>query len=1660
MSPALFACAAALSLSQSSAPQPGDVHWLEGESAAFSEPMKAESWGQGALLSGGRWLTLAVGEGDVDQRFPTDGPSFTLAVPASSSGKRNLWARLGYEGARSPFSWRIGTGSWQRVEPTALTQDLAYLGEWVDAGWLKLGEAEVPPAGASIEFQIHKTKDSQGKTQRLLFGLDTLALAVGEFLPNGPYAPGQKRGHPDDAAAAETVFAVQDGPTSGRVETPLKGLWQVAREDEIMPGPVAAPMAAPPAKGLFWTGIQIPSDRNQSRPDLTFAHRLWFKTRVNVPLGSPAKGHFIHFPLNSLNTTVYVNGVFCGFNRNPFVPWQVDISKAVKPGENEVWVGIKDAWYGFSASPTNPLKLRRMFNLPPSFANRGFLDLAYPLWNAFQSGILETPTLVSTGPVYVEDVFIKPSVSKGRLDADYVFAGDGKFSLTLDVSREGAKAIEIGSGLIDPKTAESPFRIGVRWENPELWWPDQPTLYTLRTTLRSETGEVLDVHEETFGFREWGSKGKDFTLNGVVWRGWAELTGGDTPEQFLERYRRTDQRFMRLAGVSQGGGYKWKGLGWKEALDLFDRSGVVVRRSGLLDGQMIGHMAVENDPELRAKYGSEIKMELMENWIEQMAAQVKGERNHPSIHVWSLENEWLYINCINLYGGLMDEFEREVFRVSDRVRQVDPTRLTMVDGGGAGKAQGLPIHGDHYVYTNDPQAYPDLAYQAFPTGGGRGRWVWDQQRPRYLGEDFFASGINPSDYAWIQGESAFQGKAAAEKGYALVQKMLTEGYRWGGHFAAWHHWVGEEGGQYGKHTANRPIAAFFRERNWSFRSGEKVGRTFGVFNDGFSLRNIEWRISGIGTPLEGKVLLNPGDSLKTPLTLVMPSVTKRTEMPLSLVLTVDGKEVFRDQREVSILPDPPKITLKNQVAVYDPSGKVEPFLTSLGIKSFALASLDRLPSAATLLIIGPHALSAEQSRSSFLSAWAAPSRRVIILEQKTPLQGQGLPAVMEAQTQKGSFAFLEDPSHPVLAGLKDKDFFTWDKEVVYEAAYAKPQRGARSLIQAGSQLKLSLLAEIPAVDGLILAVQAKVGESLSTSAVARRLAANLILYADTYQRRQRPVAASVAGDPLLAQALNEIGVKKSVTDSPLTAIASPLSVAVVAATPANLKTLASRLDLVRKFTEGGGRLVLHGLTPEGLSDYSRIVGVDHLIRPFGREKVSLAVPRDPLASGISLGDVALLSSERMFGWNDDKFVSSDTFSYVVDIDDAAPFAALPIPELRLTVNGLVSADSWVYIYSFGLDSQKPEYAMTWTKPQTLTEIEWTGNGFYHLVTKFELVFDGKDRQVFDVLPNTQPQTLAIQPVRTASKVELRILDWQRVPSATQNVVGIDNIRLKVQRPAKFYDDVKPLLNIGALVRYPKGRGAIVLSNIKFLPAEDVPGNALRKRAVLAALLRNLEAEFEGAAAVIAGEALEYQPIDLSRQANQYRTERGWFGDSRLTFKDLPGGAQTLAGVRYQIHEFPTSPVPTVVMLGGEGIPNGLASSVTIPVGAKADALFFLLAARVDQPLSPEERNAGALPEMAEILVTYSDGATEIQPLVLGRDIADYRQSDPQGLPGAQLAWKRRWEGTELFAAAYSKQWNNPQPEMTITSVTLRYGKDKRGVPALLAVTAARRQAKK
>lgn len=1654
--------------------------WLEGESGAANVPVKTDGWGNAEFLSGGKWLSLSIDEGKVEKEVPAEGVVIRYPFRVEQAAGYEVWNRIGFEFVRSPFDWRVDDGDWRTVSPDELTTDLMEIGFWCEVAWLKLGDRPLAAGEHTLEIRLPLTRRTDGKLNRILYACDALCLSAVPFRPNSRFKPDESGRDARDEEAARTVFALPEAKPGDRAMVALGGTWEIARDDEQMPGEVAEPIKALPANPVF-RAIPVPADKNVVRKDLVFAHRLWYRTRVHVPASLAGRAFHIEFPLNNLNTTVFVNDTYCGFEKNPFCRFQIDVTKGVKPGQvNELWVGIRDSCYGRSADPERPMKLRRNFNLPLKFMSNGFQDFDYPVWNCPQSGILATPTFVAAGGVHVADVFVKPSVVRHALDAEVTVANSSGRDVTGEIRQE---AVEEPGGKVARVFPAVPFAVaagqrvvvpaGGAWSDAKLWWPDAPAMYRLRTTL-AVGGAAVDAQETGFGFREWRIEGTQFTLNGVVWRVWADLGGpAVTAAQSLAAHRAANLRTFRFSTAGQAPqDPRWFGLEPQDALDFFDRNGVVIRRNATLDGEVIGYQFLEKDPDtLKKQGGSELKLALMRNWREQCVAQVRGERNHPSIQVWSLENEFAFINLINLLGNSpnMDAYEREIKKAHDAVVAVDPTRGVMIDGGGALKDNSLGVHGDHYVATLDTR-YPDLAYEPFVEGGGRGRWAWDMRRPRFLGEDYFATGNEPADYAQWGGEVAFGGKAAVGPAMGLVYRMLQEGYRWGGYYAGWHFWLAGEGGEFSR-RANAARAVLCRQWDWTFGSGQTVTRTFGVFNDtehGDRLTFTRCLTLGGKTIYEKATThdVAPGTAFKFDEPMDLPTVKTRAEGELLLTLAADGKEIYRDTKAVSVLPRlaaaEPRVA-NGQVALYDPRGVVAPFLSSLKIPFAAVNSLAARPESAKVLVVGPDALSVEESVSPALAAYASAGHAVVVLDQSSPLKYQALPAEMDvvatnkaAFAASGSTAFLEDASHPALRGLADKDFFTWGpSSVVYRAAYVKPTRGGKSLIQVGPRLTQTALVEMPVGKGVIYACQLDVGRRLATHAVARQVVANLLSTALAYRQEFRAVSL-VSRDEPLAKALDAMGLQYSREDDLFTAIGDARRpIVIVSANPATLAALAGAMDKVRAFWQRGGTVVFHGLTPEGLADYNRIVGVEHLIRAFGRERVQFPPVRNPLTAGLSSGDLVMLSGRKIFGFRADEYVVSDAFTYVVDYDDIAPFARSDFPNYGNIVNGFVGADGWPLIIDFPIPTNGQPFSMTLKLPreETVTELTYDPSVNYNPTTKIALQFDGADRHEFDLPPDGDARSFAVTPPRKTREVVLQMCDWQIDPAKARNQ-GIDNISLRVQRSPDFLATVKPMLNVGGLVQYVKGNGGAVLCNLKFQENEAVPANKEKKQAILATVLRNLKAPFMSGKTVIPGARLTCLPIDIHTKATTYKDERGWFGNSLRTFKGLPAGRQKLAGVEFDIYEMPTSPTPQVLMLGGQGVPGNLPREISgIPVNAKADALFFLHAARIDRRMSDLEWSEKKTFVLFKYVVSYSDGKKVEVPIRQEVDVEHYVQKAPAAIPGAQVAWVRPYENSDEQAVAYAKQWSNPRPDVSIASVDMLPVDGARGVPVLLALTA-------
>ena len=130
--------------------------------------------------------------------------------------------------------------------------------------------------------------------------------------------------------------------------------------------------------------------------------------------------------------TVFVNGRPCGWTKAPYAAWDCDITQAVKPGQvNEIWVGIKDAFYGLA----DDANARHPQYTPYDFWHYNTTNqLDMPVLSHYETGLLLTPSLVVAGKAYTSDVFAIPSVKNKTLGLEVTVHNPTGQALTVQVA--------------------------------------------------------------------------------------------------------------------------------------------------------------------------------------------------------------------------------------------------------------------------------------------------------------------------------------------------------------------------------------------------------------------------------------------------------------------------------------------------------------------------------------------------------------------------------------------------------------------------------------------------------------------------------------------------------------------------------------------------------------------------------------------------------------------------------------------------------------------------------------------------------------------------------------------------------------------------------------------------------------------------------------------------------------------------------------------------------------------------------------------------------------------------------------------------------------------------------------------------------------------------
>jgi hypothetical protein len=422
----------------------------------------------------------------------------------------------------------------------------------------------------------------------------------------------------------------------------------------------------------------VPGIIQQALPDAHFW--VWYWRKFTAPLPRHAgRRYLLRFAAIDYQAWVWLNGKPVGSHEGPETPFTLDVTEAIKPGEENLLA-------------VRVLNDDQNGTLP----NRG--KSINPPWMKY-GGITGGVELIQAPAVRIESLQVKPDPKTGRIAVEATLVNATRLQSNGDLyfcvkAAGGGPALDetaIGVGLAPGRSAEG-FQLEV--PQPHLWTLDDPYLYRVTARLRP-AGSVVVTDECSLrcGFREFRVTNGFFTLNGKRVFVRSTHTGNHVPISWVtppdNELLRRDLLYAKASGFNM---VRFITCGaWPEQLDLCDELGLMVYEESC------------------AAWGLKDSPRLKEHFERSLRELITRDRHHPSVVIWGLLNE---------------EGNTPVFRAAadslPLLRDLDPTRLVLLSSGRWDRQANLgsianpgsrqwqePWSGDVHFYPQVPQSEAD-----------------------------------------------------------------------------------------------------------------------------------------------------------------------------------------------------------------------------------------------------------------------------------------------------------------------------------------------------------------------------------------------------------------------------------------------------------------------------------------------------------------------------------------------------------------------------------------------------------------------------------------------------------------------------------------------------------------------------------------------------------------------------------------------------------------------------------------------------------------------------------------------------------------------------------------------------------------------------------------
>jgi len=448
---------------------------------------------------------------------------------------------------------------------------------------------------------------------------------------------------------------------------PMTGPWRFRLDHGIspavkgeLPADAAVPdFATPAASDAGWTNIPVPANWEiEGFSLLTFQERTGrlsddiglYRRWVEVPASFAGKTVLWHFDGVYDGAEVFVNGQRVGYHESGFTAFDMDVTKAIKPGQR------------------NLMAVRVYKTTSTSNLDRG------TFWCI--GGIYRETYLVALPPLHVEDVTVVTDLDGQYKDATLQstvrVAGPAgaRFMLTCELySLDGARialpamsqAADIGADGSATISLSAPVAA------PRLWSAEKPNLYYVFYRLSDGNRTVAERVQDRIGFRKVELKNGVFEVNGVP----VKFLGMCRHEEYspmghalTEECWKTDIALMKAANINAIRGSHYPHA--ERFMELCDEAGFYV-----LDEIPACWIAGEvNNPSRTWTY------------LFRSQETLARDKNRPCVVAWSCGNESGY--------GINNQAE------FDYMKAHDPTRLAFISQQGLGKNPKSDFDDYHY----------------------------------------------------------------------------------------------------------------------------------------------------------------------------------------------------------------------------------------------------------------------------------------------------------------------------------------------------------------------------------------------------------------------------------------------------------------------------------------------------------------------------------------------------------------------------------------------------------------------------------------------------------------------------------------------------------------------------------------------------------------------------------------------------------------------------------------------------------------------------------------------------------------------------------------------------------------------------------------------------